>query len=73
MICSSLNRFRFMSVLLERTQPYNERVSGEHVTNRRNRKQQRPLVPHAARNRYGRPEQDEAAESDGIERPPGTR
>jgi hypothetical protein len=29
---SSLNRFRFMSVLLERTQPYNERVSGEHVT-----------------------------------------
>jgi hypothetical protein len=32
MICSSLNRFRFMSVLLERTQPYNERVSGEQVT-----------------------------------------
>jgi hypothetical protein len=32
MICSSLNRFRFMSVLLERAQPYNERVSGEHVT-----------------------------------------
>jgi hypothetical protein len=31
MICSSLNRFRFMSVLLERAQPYNERVSGEHV------------------------------------------
>ena len=32
MICSSLNRFRFMSVLLERTQPYNEGVSGEHVS-----------------------------------------
>ena len=32
MICSSLNRFRFMSVLPERTQLYYVRVSGEQVT-----------------------------------------
>jgi hypothetical protein len=31
MICSSLNRFRFMSVLLERTQSYYVRVSGKQV------------------------------------------
>lgn len=32
MICSSLYRFRFMSVLLERTQQYYMRVSAEQVT-----------------------------------------
>lgn len=32
MIFSSLKRFRFMAVLLERTQPYYVRVSGVHVT-----------------------------------------
>jgi hypothetical protein len=32
MICSSVNRFLFIVRLLERTQHYNEGISGEQVT-----------------------------------------
>jgi hypothetical protein len=32
MICSSVNRFRLIVRLLERTKPYNEGISGERVT-----------------------------------------
>lgn len=36
MICSSLNRFRYMSVLPERPQLYYVRVSGEQVIGKTN-------------------------------------
>jgi hypothetical protein len=53
MICSSVNRFLFIVRLLERTQHYNEGISGEQVTVGADRagavQRQRPRLPPLAK------------------------
>jgi hypothetical protein len=45
MICSSVNRFRFIVRLLERTQHNNEGISGKQVTQSRHLQGHHPSAP----------------------------